>query len=64
MSDFLLELLSEEVPARMQARARNDLARMFAEALAKAGLAHGGVTTWSTPRRLVLIAREDRKSVV
>ena len=58
MSDFLLELLSEEVPARMQARARNDLARMFAEALAKAGLAHGGVTTWSTPRRLVLIARD------
>ncbi|WP_347718165.1 glycine--tRNA ligase subunit beta, partial [Sphingomonas sp.] len=42
----------------MQARARNDLARMFAEALAKAGLAHGGVTTWSTPRRLVLIARD------
>ncbi|WP_293943261.1 glycine--tRNA ligase subunit beta [Sphingomonas sp.] len=58
MSDFLLELLSEEIPARMQARARNDLARMFAEALAKAGLAHGGVTTWSTPRRLVLIARD------
>lgn len=57
-SDFLLELLSEEIPARMQARARNDLARMFAEALAKAGLAHDGVTTWSTPRRLVLIARD------
>ena len=57
-SDFLLELLSEEMPARMQARARNDLARMFAEALAKAGLAHDGVTTWSTPRRLVLIARD------
>ena len=33
-ADFLLELLSEEIPARMQARARNDLARMFAEALA------------------------------
>ena len=37
-ADFLLELLSEEIPARMQARARNDLARMFAEALAAAGL--------------------------
>jgi glycyl-tRNA synthetase beta chain len=38
MADFLLELLSEEIPARMQARARNDLARLFAEELQKAGL--------------------------
>ena len=37
-ADFLLELLSEEIPARMQAKARNDLARMFAEKLAEAGL--------------------------
>jgi len=56
-ADFLLELLSEEIPARMQARARNDLARMFAEALAAAGLSHEGITTYSTPRRLALIAR-------
>ena len=56
-SDFLLELLSEEVPARMHAKARNDLARMFAEALAAAGLAHDGITTYSTPRRLALIAK-------
>jgi len=56
-ADFLLELLSEEIPARMQARARNDLARMFAEGLAAAGLGHEGITTFSTPRRLVLIAR-------
>ena len=42
-ADFLLELLSEEIPARMQARARNDLARMLAEALAAAGLAHDGI---------------------
>jgi glycyl-tRNA synthetase beta chain len=56
-ADFLLELLSEEVPARMQARARNDLARMFAESLAAAGLSHEGITTFSTPRRLALIAR-------
>jgi glycyl-tRNA synthetase beta chain len=55
MSDFLLELLSEEIPARMQARARNDLARMMAEALAAAGLGHDGITTFSTPRRLALI---------
>jgi glycyl-tRNA synthetase beta chain len=56
-SDFLLELLSEEIPARMQARARNDLARMFAESLTAAGLSHDGITTYSTPRRLALIAR-------
>ncbi|MES2905097.1 MAG: glycine--tRNA ligase subunit beta [Pseudomonadota bacterium] len=56
-ADFLLELLSEEVPARMQAKARNDLARMMAEALAAAGLTHDGITTYSTPRRLALIAR-------
>jgi len=56
-ADFLLELLSEEIPARMQAKARNDLARLFAEQLDKAGLAHEGIATWSTPRRLALIAR-------
>jgi len=54
-ADFLLELLSEEIPARMQARARNDLAKMMAEALAAAGLDHEGITTFSTPRRLALI---------
>ena len=57
IADFLLELLSEEIPARMQARARNDLARMFAEALSGAGLSHEGIATYSTPRRLALIAR-------
>ncbi|MEO8547241.1 MAG: glycine--tRNA ligase subunit beta, partial [Sphingomicrobium sp.] len=57
MADFLLELLSEEIPARMQARARNDLARMFAEELDKAGLETGAIDVHSTPRRLVLIAR-------
>ncbi|MEO7240467.1 MAG: glycine--tRNA ligase subunit beta [Sphingomicrobium sp.] len=57
-ADFLLELLSEEIPARMQARARNDLARLFAEALDAAGLASGAIDVHSTPRRLVLIARD------
>ena len=56
-ADFLLELQSEEIPARMQARARTDLARMFAEELAKAGLTSGGIETFATPRRLGLIAR-------
>ena len=57
MSDFLLELLSEEIPARMQAKARADLARLFAEELQKAGLTTEGIETCSTPRRLVLVAR-------
>ncbi|MEO5612152.1 MAG: glycine--tRNA ligase subunit beta [Sphingomicrobium sp.] len=57
MTDFLLELRSEEIPARMQARARNDLARMFAEEMSKAGLETGAIDVHSTPRRLVLIAR-------
>jgi glycyl-tRNA synthetase beta chain len=58
MADFLLELLSEEIPARMQAKARNDLARLFAEGTSAAGLAAGAVEAFSTPRRLVLIARD------
>ena len=57
MSDFLLELLSEEIPARMQAKARGDLARLFGEQLAAAGLAAQAVETYATPRRLALIAR-------
>jgi glycyl-tRNA synthetase beta chain len=58
MTDFLLELRSEEIPARMQDRAREDLARLFAAELAKAGLLPGEVQTHATPRRLVLIARD------
>jgi glycyl-tRNA synthetase beta chain len=57
MPDFLLELLSEEIPARMQARARDDLARLFAAEIAKAGLAAERIETFATPRRLALIAR-------
>ena len=58
MADFLLELLSEEIPARMQANARNELARLFAECADEAGLATGPIDVHSTPRRLVLIARD------
>ncbi|URW75975.1 glycine--tRNA ligase subunit beta [Sphingomonas donggukensis] len=57
MTDFLLELRSEEIPARMQARAREDLAKLFAAELAKAGLTATDTTTYATPRRLTLIAR-------
>ncbi|MCF8708347.1 glycine--tRNA ligase subunit beta [Rhizorhapis sp. SPR117] len=56
MTDFLLELLSEEIPARMQAKASDDLARMFTEKLAEAGLKAERLTSYVTPRRLALIA--------
>ncbi|HEY0130697.1 MAG TPA: glycine--tRNA ligase subunit beta, partial [Allosphingosinicella sp.] len=57
MPDFLLELLSEEIPARMQGKAQQDLARLFSEQLSSAGLKAEAVETYATPRRLVLIAR-------
>ncbi|MCC6942474.1 MAG: glycine--tRNA ligase subunit beta, partial [Novosphingobium sp.] len=58
MTDFLLELRSEEIPARMQAGARADLEKLFVKELPAAGLKAGEVTVWSTPRRLALIARD------
>ena len=57
MSDFLLELLCEEIPARMQAGARNDLARLLAQELEELGVTAEAIDVWSTPRRLALIAR-------
>lgn len=56
VTDFLLELRSEEIPARMQVKAKEDLARLFNDALAKAGLAAASIETFATPRRLALIA--------
>lgn len=58
MADFLLELRCEEIPARMQAKASEDLARLFTEKLAEAGLKPAGLTSFVTPRRLALIARD------
>ncbi|MHB9880035.1 glycine--tRNA ligase subunit beta [Pacificimonas sp. ICDLI1SI03] len=57
MADFLLELRSEEIPARMQQKACADLERLFAAALADAGVEAASLTTHATPRRLALIAR-------
>ena len=57
VTDFLLELLCEEIPARMQAGARNDLARMLAQELEELGVTAEAIDVWSTPRRLVLVAR-------
>jgi glycyl-tRNA synthetase beta chain len=57
MTDFLLELRCEEIPARMQLKASEDLARLFTEELAKAGLKPDAIDSFVTPRRLALIAR-------
>src|SRR5436190_16065247 len=54
MPDFLLELFSEEIPARMQARAAEDLRRLVTDALVGAGLLYEGAKAFVTPRRLAL----------
>jgi len=54
MPDLLLEILSEEIPARMQPKARDDLRAMVLKGLDEAGVSYGTVETFSTPRRLVL----------
>ncbi len=58
MSEFLLELLSEEIPARMQQRAADDLKRLVYDGLKAAGLDVGKATAYVTPRRLVLVIDE------
>ncbi len=58
LTDFLLELRSEEIPARMQAGARASLEKLFREQMAQWGVMFGELTIWSTPRRLALIARD------
>jgi glycyl-tRNA synthetase beta chain len=55
MAEFLLELLSEEIPARMQARAAEDLLRLVSEGLKKNGLEWEGIRAHVTPRRLNLV---------
>ena len=55
MAELLLEIFSEEIPARMQARAAEDLGRMVGEGLAKNGLSFDAARTYVTPRRLVLV---------
>ncbi|MGB7408411.1 MAG: glycine--tRNA ligase subunit beta [Pontixanthobacter sp.] len=56
MTEFLLELRSEEIPSRMQAGARAELEKLFRREMDAAGVAFGETTVWSTPRRLALIA--------
>ena len=54
MPDLLLEFLSEEIPARMQARAADDLRKMVTDRLVAAGLVYEGAKAFATPRRLTL----------
>ena len=54
MPDILIELFSEEIPARMQSRAADDLRRLVTEGLVTAGLTYGHARAFSTPRRLTL----------
>ncbi|NTT86043.1 glycine--tRNA ligase subunit beta [Tabrizicola fusiformis] len=71
MPDLLIELFSEEIPARMQARARDDLRSMVTNGLVEAGLTYASAGAFSTPRRLTLTidgltaesrpVREERK---
>ncbi|MCC5975510.1 MAG: glycine--tRNA ligase subunit beta [Rubellimicrobium sp.] len=71
MPDLLIELLSEEIPARMQARAAEDLKRLMTDGLVEAGLTYASAAAFATPRRLALsvegltaesrAVREERK---
>ena len=54
MPDLLLELFSEEIPARMQARAADDLRKLVTDRLVEAGLVYEGAKAFVTPRRLTL----------
>ncbi|NNE81119.1 MAG: glycine--tRNA ligase subunit beta [Silicimonas sp.] len=71
MPDLLIELFSEEIPARMQARAADDLKRLMCDGMVDAGLTYSGAAAFATPRRLTLAVegllgespatREERK---
>ncbi|MFZ5709709.1 MAG: glycine--tRNA ligase subunit beta [Pseudomonadota bacterium] len=71
MPDLLIELFSEEIPARMQASAREALRKLITDGLVAAGLTYAGAGAFSTPRRLALTVqgldaaskalREERK---
>jgi glycyl-tRNA synthetase beta chain len=54
MPDLLLELFSEEIPARMQRKAAEDLRKLVTDALVENGLLYEGASAFATPRRLAL----------
>ena len=57
MPDLLLELFSEEIPARMQGKAADDLKKMVTDRLVDAGLVYEGARAFVTPRRLTLFVQ-------
>jgi glycyl-tRNA synthetase beta chain len=71
MPELLIELFSEEIPARMQAKAAEDLKKLVTNGLVEAGLTYSGTRAFATPRRLALVVsdllaasapvREERK---
>ncbi|MEL6125381.1 MAG: glycine--tRNA ligase subunit beta [Pseudomonadota bacterium] len=71
MPDLLIELFSEEIPARMQPKAAEDLKRLVTDGMVEAGLTYASAGTFATPRRLTLAVegvlaetpdvREERK---
>ncbi|MEP4978734.1 glycine--tRNA ligase subunit beta, partial [Ascidiaceihabitans sp.] len=54
MPDLLIELFSEEIPARMQTRAAEDLKKLVTNGMVEAGLTYASAAAFSTPRRLTL----------
>ena len=58
MPDLLIELFSEEIPARMQARAAEDLKKKITDGLVDGGLTYAGAQAFSTPRRLTLVVQD------
>ncbi len=58
MPDLLIELFSEEIPARMQARAAADLKKLVTDGLVEAGLTYASAGAFSTPRRLALTVED------
>jgi len=61
MPELLLELFSEEIPARLQARAADDLRRLMVEGLKARGLETGEARAFATPRRLALVIEDVPK---
>lgn len=61
MSELLLELFSEEIPARLQARAADDLRRLMLDGLKAKGLEVGEARAFATPRRLALVVNDVPK---
>lgn len=58
MPQLLIEIHSEEIPARMQPRAADDLKRLILDGFKAVGLKHGAATAYATPRRLTLVVED------